>query len=176
MWSTPLCFSLTFSLICSSFFDEPKTRWPDQHGVLHSLAGDGEITMICTMDGPNHANFSSMRAKPKGWPDTVSCPALLEKRAEISVICTVMDGSYRLPWWIVPPAVAGAAAQRQASSNFRRWYAHCNENPIYVFLFWELRGLSPNFHIHVSVSALYIPRIGPHISCSRIGRWIVGMY
>ncbi len=38
------------------------------------------------------------------------------------------------------------------------------ENPIYVFLFWELRGLSPNFHIHVSVSVLYIPRIGSHIS------------
>jgi hypothetical protein len=27
----------------------------------------------------------------------------------------------------------------------------------------ELRSLSPNFHIHVSVSDLYIPRIGPHI-------------
>ena len=37
---------------------------------------------------------------------------------------------------------------------------HCNENPIYIFLFWELRSLSPNFHIHVSVSDLYIPRIG----------------
>jgi hypothetical protein len=32
----------------------------------------------------------------------------------------------------------------------------CNENPIYVFLFWELRGLSLNFHIHVSVSDLYV--------------------
>jgi hypothetical protein len=41
---------------------------------------------------------------------------------------------------------------------------HCKENPIYIFLFWKLRGLSPNFHIHVSVSDLYIPRIGPHIS------------
>jgi hypothetical protein len=38
------------------------------------------------------------------------------------------------------------------------------ENPIYVFLFWELCGLSHNFHIHESVSDLYIPRIGPHIS------------
>ena len=37
---------------------------------------------------------------------------------------------------------------------------HCNENPIYVFLFWELRGLSPNFHIHVPLSDLYIPMIG----------------
>jgi hypothetical protein len=38
------------------------------------------------------------------------------------------------------------------------------ENTIYAFLYWELRGLSPNFHIHVSVSDLYISRIGPHIS------------
>jgi hypothetical protein len=35
--------------------------------------------------------------------------------------------------------------------------------PIYVFPEEELRGLSPNFHIHVSVSDLYIPRIGPNI-------------
>jgi hypothetical protein len=40
---------------------------------------------------------------------------------------------------------------------------HCNENPIYVFPEKELRGLSLNFHIHVSVRDLYIPRIGPHI-------------
>ncbi len=40
---------------------------------------------------------------------------------------------------------------------------HCNGNSVYIFLFWELRCLSPNFHIHVSVSDLYIPRIGPHI-------------
>jgi hypothetical protein len=33
---------------------------------------------------------------------------------------------------------------------------HCNKNPIYVFLFWELRGLSPYFHIHVSVSYVFI--------------------
>jgi hypothetical protein len=47
---------------------------------------------------------------------------------------------------------------------------------MYVFLFWEFRGLSPNFHIHVSVSDLYVPRIGPHISCSRIGRSIVRIH
>ncbi len=40
---------------------------------------------------------------------------------------------------------------------------HCNENPIYIFFFWELRVRSPNFHIHVSVSDLYISRISPHI-------------
>jgi hypothetical protein len=41
---------------------------------------------------------------------------------------------------------------------------HCKENPIDEFLFWEMHGLSPNFHNHVSISDLYIPRIGPHIS------------
>jgi hypothetical protein len=45
-------------------------------------------------------------------------------------------------------------------------YVHCNENPIYVFPEKELRDLSPNFHIHVSVrlsvSYFYISRIGPH--------------
>ncbi len=44
---------------------------------------------------------------------------------------------------------------------------------MYLFC-WELRDLSPNFHIHVSVRDLYIPRI--HISCSRIGRSIMGIY
>jgi hypothetical protein len=40
---------------------------------------------------------------------------------------------------------------------------HCTEYPIYVFPEKELCGLSPNFHIHVSVSYLHILRIGPHI-------------
>jgi hypothetical protein len=34
---------------------------------------------------------------------------------------------------------------------------------MYVFPEKELRGLSPNFHIHVSVSDLCIPTIGPPI-------------
>ncbi len=29
-------------------------------------------------------------------------------------------------------------------------HCNCNENHIFAFLFWELRGLSPNFHIRVS--------------------------
>ncbi len=57
---------------------------------------------------------------------------------------------------------------------------HCNENIIYVFLFWELRGLSPNYHIqHSCVCEQFIniiPRIQVHIfSCSRIGRSIEGI-
>ncbi len=47
---------------------------------------------------------------------------------------------------------------------------------LHVFLFLELRGLSPSFHIHESVSELYIPRIGPPISCRKIARSILGIY
>ncbi len=43
------------------------------------------------------------------------------------------------------------------------WSAHCNKNPINLFPEKEFRGLGPNFHIHVSVSDLYMPKIGPHI-------------
>jgi hypothetical protein len=37
------------------------------------------------------------------------------------------------------------------------------ENAVYILPEKELGGLSPNLHIHVSMSDLYIPRIGPHI-------------
>ncbi len=39
---------------------------------------------------------------------------------------------------------------------------HCKVTipKIKIFLEKDLRGLSPNFHIHVSVSNLYFPTIG----------------
>jgi hypothetical protein len=39
----------------------------------------------------------------------------------------------------------------------------CNKNFINVFPEKELPGLSPNFHMHSSVSNIEIPRIGPYI-------------
>jgi hypothetical protein len=36
-------------------------------------------------------------------------------------------------------------------------FLHCKESPIYIFPEKNLHGLSPNFHIHVSVSDLFIP-------------------
>jgi hypothetical protein len=38
------------------------------------------------------------------------------------------------------------------------------------------RGLSPNFHIHVSVSELYIPRMGLSVLLEEICRLILGIY
>ncbi len=55
---------------------------------------------------------------------------------------------------------------RETSTGNKHCYPHCNENLIYVLLFGDLCGLSPNFHIHVSGSDLYITRISPHISCA----------
>ncbi len=40
----------------------------------------------------------------------------------------------------------------------------------------EYRGFSPNFHIHVSVSDLYIPTIGLPILLEEICRPIPGLY
>jgi hypothetical protein len=40
----------------------------------------------------------------------------------------------------------------------------------------EYRGLSPNFHIHASVSDLYIPTIGLPILLEEICRPILGLY
>ncbi len=40
---------------------------------------------------------------------------------------------------------------------------HCKEIWIYIFPEMELRSLSPNFHIHVSVSGLYILTFGPPV-------------
>ncbi len=55
---------------------------------------------------------------------------------------------------------------------------YCNENPINVFLFWELRGLSPNFHIHVSVSYLYTysQDRSTYFPAAEIGRPILEIY
>ncbi len=48
------------------------------------------------------------------------------------------------------------------------WYIvdllrHCKQDPFHVFVEMKPLGLVPNFHIHVSVSDLYIPTIGTPI-------------
>jgi hypothetical protein len=50
---------------------------------------------------------------------------------------------------------------------------HCTENLKQIFPDMKLRDLVPNFHIHVSVSDLHIPTIGPQTQNSKIGGPIV---
>ncbi len=40
----------------------------------------------------------------------------------------------------------------------------------------KLRGIIPNFYVHVSVNDLYIPTIGPQTQYSKIGGPIIGIY
>ncbi len=58
-----------------------------------------------------------------------------------------------------PPPQAHSLRQNNKSTvrlfNILTCILHCTENPIYVFLFWELRGFSSNFYIQVSVCDLY---------------------
>jgi hypothetical protein len=50
------------------------------------------------------------------------------------------------------------------------------ENLKQIFPEKEYRGLSLNFHIHVSVSKLYIPTMGLPIPLEEICRPILGLY
>jgi hypothetical protein len=50
------------------------------------------------------------------------------------------------------------------------------ENLKQIFPEKEYRCLSPNFHIHVSVSELYIPTMGLPVLLEEICRLILGIY
>jgi hypothetical protein len=57
------------------------------------------------------------------------------------------------------------ALQRQNAENLKQ-----------IFPEKEYRGLSPNFHIHVSVSELYIPTMGLPVLLEEICSLILGIY
>jgi hypothetical protein len=58
-----------------------------------------------------------------------------------------------------------AALQRQNAENLKQ-----------IFPEKEYRGLSPNFHIHESVSELYIPTMGVSVLLEEICRLILEIY
>jgi hypothetical protein len=60
---------------------------------------------------------------------------------------------------------SGYTLQRQNAENLKK-----------IFPEKEYRGLSPNFHIHVSVSELYIPMIGLPFLLEEICEPILGIY
>jgi hypothetical protein len=53
---------------------------------------------------------------------------------------------------------------------------HTAANLKQIFPEKEYRDLSPNFHIHVSVSELYIPTMGLPVLLEEICRLILGIY
>jgi hypothetical protein len=63
--------------------------------------------------------------------------------------------------------------------NFKLYYTQQRqnaENLKQIFPEKEYRGLSSNFHIHVSVSELYIPTMGLPVLLEEICRLILGIY
>ncbi len=66
---------------------------------------------------------------------------------------------------------------RHVTKSFRYPQHALQRNSEQIFPGKELHGLSPNFHIHVSVSDLYIPTIGlPVFCCRKIGGPILWIY
>jgi hypothetical protein len=61
--------------------------------------------------------------------------------------------------------VGARTLQRQNAENLKQ-----------IFPEKEYQGLSPNFHIHVSVSALYIPTMGLPVLLEAICRLILEIY
>ncbi len=114
------------------------------------------MLLICEIFKPTKINRIRKSAKSQKWI------GFTNRKSAKSHICG-REGSH-----------AGCVSSRLFGTNSNKEAAlqrvHCNENPIYVFIFWELRGFSPNFHIHLSVSDLYIPRIGPHIFLQQNGQ------
>jgi hypothetical protein len=71
----------------------------------------------------------------------------------------------------------GAGVRAQLEKEFRYKLQRKNaENLMQIFPEKEYRGLSPNFHIHVSVSELYIPTMGLPFLLEEIWGPILGIY
>jgi hypothetical protein len=71
----------------------------------------------------------------------------------------------------------GAGVRAQLEKEFRYKLQRKNaENLKQIFPEEEYRGLSPNFHIHVSVSELYIPTMGLPFLLEEICGRILGIY
>jgi hypothetical protein len=91
-----------------------------------------------------------------------------ESVTPFSAMGRVSDSSYQRYRELVTPF---SAIGRVSDSSYQRcgesatlhindmWSPHCKEDPIYVFPEMKLCGLVTHFHVHVSVSDLYIPGI-----------------
>jgi hypothetical protein len=99
---------------------------------------------------------------------------ILSFRQTLGMFCLFQDHAQPIFCTMAAPATSSSGNPRpmlrprgrirgKSLDLFQNSMVHCNENPIYVFLEKELRGLSPSFHFHVSVRDLCVPRIGPHI-------------
>jgi hypothetical protein len=127
---------------------------------------NSNMSRNCPLSSPMHfyAAFSGMNRE--GWLTSYYLQIYIRKflwtKVKFIIIIAVFFSNLKITNTKLPHIKYQCIMQFHHEPPWTGMCPHCNENPIYVFLFWELRGLSPNFHIHVSVRDLYIPRIGPH--------------
>jgi hypothetical protein len=126
-------------------------------GRTHSPGGEGDgggsiFWKTRDIGLPSYSNNLSAGLIYEG---AIGETASLCNSLHASILCTTrLEGEVGEDWRIVSTPLPGeteAAPPPPAPAPPSR-YKHCNENSIHVFLFWELRGLSPNYHIHLAVS------------------------
>ncbi len=90
--------------------------------------------------------------------DTYTCTQLIihSEIGSLNPTIVSLGRTHHCPVCIIP----GGICCRNYFCIYSTLPRHITENSKQIFLEKELRGLSPNFHIHVSVSDLYIPSIG----------------
>ncbi len=105
--------------------------------------------------------------------------SLLQYLPLINALLSVLNFDWVLSWglWLTPVVICWCAVTVYLVFTWRSFQLsalleylgglvtlqrHNPENSKQTFPEKELRSLSPNSYIHVSVSHLYIPRVGPH--------------
>ncbi len=98
------------------------------------------------------------------FPDTYTT---LVYKCTYIIIFTIFANTLHVEWHLLNTCLKGDwfTLQRQNTEISKQ-----------IFPEKEYRGLSPNFHIHSSVSDLYIPTIGLPIVLEEICRSILGLY
>jgi hypothetical protein len=103
---------------------------------------------------------------------TFNCPGM-----GLNVILGRAGSWKSLPNWLSSVQVSTIASWQSWASSFLDTLQRQNaENLKQIFPEKEYRGLSPNFHIHVSVSELYIPTMVLPVLLEEICRLILGIY
>jgi hypothetical protein len=99
-------------------------------------------------------------ALPSSCMSPLDLRSLLPSSLPAPILAAFCPAACCTPYGLPPPSLVAFTFYFLPSSRLPHFLTacclHCKEHPIYVFLCWELRCLSPNFHIHVSFFERFI--------------------
>ncbi len=96
------------------------------------------------------------------------CTITCIKKSHLLIVCKFVQVNFNVPY-----VQYALALLIPVYNTLQRQNTEISKQ---IFPEREYRGLSPNFHIHVSVSDLYFPTIGLPILLEEICRPILGLY